>query len=99
MHRQKIQNATSLFYAPKVQGTGDFFVIEMATMNEMPHSVYWFLEQVDRDLYDRCSFYLNAQHLIQEIQKLIGGLFIRSLSRVQCGLPSSAIYFGICRSA
>lgn len=40
-------------------------VIEMAPVEEMPHVVYWFLEQVNRTLYDGCSFHRNAGHVIQ----------------------------------
>lgn len=41
------------------------FIIEMAPVEEMPHTVYWFLEQVNRTLYDGCSFHRNAGHVIQ----------------------------------
>lgn len=41
------------------------FVIELAPTDEMPHVVYWFLEQVTRGLYDGCSFHRNAGHVIQ----------------------------------
>eukprot|EP00980_Cylindrotheca_fusiformis_P005221 scaffold1119_cov120-Cylindrotheca_fusiformis.AAC.1 len=40
-------------------------IIEMAPVEEMPHVVYWFLEQVNRKLYDGCSFHRNAGHVIQ----------------------------------
>jgi cyclophilin family peptidyl-prolyl cis-trans isomerase len=40
-------------------------VLEMAPVKEMPHAVYWFLEQVSRKLYDGCSFHRNAGHVIQ----------------------------------
>jgi cyclophilin family peptidyl-prolyl cis-trans isomerase len=40
-------------------------VIELAPADEMPHAVYWFLEQVTRGLYDGCSFHRNAGHVIQ----------------------------------
>jgi cyclophilin family peptidyl-prolyl cis-trans isomerase len=39
--------------------------IEMAPVDEMPHAVYWFLEQVSRKLYDGFSFHRNAGHVIQ----------------------------------
>ncbi len=34
-------------------------------MEELPHAVYWFLEQVSRKLYDGCSFHRNAGHVVQ----------------------------------
>lgn len=40
-------------------------VIELAPVNELPHVVYWFLEQVSRGLYDGCSFHRNAGHVVQ----------------------------------
>jgi cyclophilin family peptidyl-prolyl cis-trans isomerase len=40
-------------------------VIEMAGVEDMPHTVYWFLEQVSHKLYDGCSFHRNAGHVIQ----------------------------------
>ena len=43
----------------------DTILIEMASVDQMPHTVYWFLEQVDRGLYDGCSFYRNARHVVQ----------------------------------
>lgn len=53
---------------PKKEETDDNtarIVIEMAPVEEMPHSVYWFLEQVNRNLYDGCSFHRNAGHVVQ----------------------------------
>jgi hypothetical protein len=44
---------------------GDRIVIELAPEEEMPHTVYWFLEQVDRGLYVGCSFHRNANHVMQ----------------------------------
>ncbi|GKY98908.1 hypothetical protein MPSEU_000846600 [Mayamaea pseudoterrestris] len=44
---------------------GDRIVIEMAPEADMPHSVYWFLEQVERGLYNGASFHRNAHHVIQ----------------------------------
>ena len=40
-------------------------LVELAPVEEMPHTVYWFLEQVSRKLYDGCSFHRNAGHVIQ----------------------------------
>jgi len=37
----------------------DSFLIEMAPIDEMPHSVYWFLEQVSNQLYNDFSFTIN----------------------------------------
>ena len=40
-------------------------VLELAPVDEMPHTVYWFLEQVSRQLYDFTSFHRNAgKHVI-----------------------------------
>ena len=53
---------------PKKQDTdtnAGRIVIELAPIEEMPHVVYWFLEQVSRKLYDGCSFHRNAGHVIQ----------------------------------
>ena len=40
-------------------------VIELAPVSEMPHAVYWFLQQVEHKLYDGCSFHRNAPHVLQ----------------------------------
>lgn len=40
-------------------------MIELAPIDEMPHAVYWFLEQVTRGLFDGCSFHRNAGHVVQ----------------------------------
>ena len=40
-------------------------IVELAPVEDMPHAVYWFLEQVQRKLYDGCSFHRNAAHVIQ----------------------------------
>jgi hypothetical protein len=34
----------------------------MAPADEMPYTVYWFLSQVDRGLYNDTSFHRNAHH-------------------------------------
>jgi len=49
------------------QGHADkgFITLELAPVDELPHAVYWFLEQVTRKLYDGCSFHRNAGHVIQ----------------------------------
>jgi hypothetical protein len=61
-HRVEIQLAydpSSNIY--QAEG-GDRIVIEMAPSDEMPFTVYWFLSQVDRGLYNLTSFHRNAHH-------------------------------------
>jgi cyclophilin family peptidyl-prolyl cis-trans isomerase len=41
------------------------FVIELAPLDEMPHSVHTFLEMVSTGLLDGCSFILNALHVVK----------------------------------
>lgn len=41
------------------------FVIELASMSDMPHSVHTFLEMVSTGLLDGCSFILNALHVLK----------------------------------
>jgi cyclophilin family peptidyl-prolyl cis-trans isomerase len=48
-----------------LEGTANRIVLELAPADEMPHTVYWFLEQVHHGLYDKCSFHRNANHVIQ----------------------------------
>jgi len=43
----------------------DTFVIEMASIDLMPHSVYTFLEMTSEGLLDGCSFILNALHVLK----------------------------------
>ena len=40
-------------------------ILEMAPLELMPHSVYTFLEMVDNNLLDGCSFILNAMNIIK----------------------------------
>lgn len=40
-------------------------VIVLAAVDEMPHTVYFFLEQVSHKLYDGTSFHRNAGHVMQ----------------------------------
>jgi cyclophilin family peptidyl-prolyl cis-trans isomerase len=49
------------------QGRNDqgLIIVELASVEDMPHAVYWFLEQVRRKLYDGCSFHRNAAHVVQ----------------------------------
>jgi cyclophilin family peptidyl-prolyl cis-trans isomerase len=53
---------------PKAQDTDTDtgrMVIALAPVDEMPHTVYFFLEQVAHKLYDGTSFHRNAGHVIQ----------------------------------
>ena len=49
----------------KDQTAGDRVVLETASVDHMPHSVYLFLEQVSHGLYDGTSFHRNAAHVLQ----------------------------------
>jgi hypothetical protein len=40
-------------------------VLKLAPLDQMPHSVHHFLEQVSQGLYDGCSFHRNAHHVLQ----------------------------------
>lgn len=62
-HRVEIQ----LAFDPQsnIPGTADRILIEMAPVEEMPHAVYTFLEQVTRGFYNDCSFHRNAGHVVQ----------------------------------
>jgi hypothetical protein len=44
---------------------GDRILIELAPEADMPHSVYFFLEQVELGLYNGASFHRNAAHVLQ----------------------------------
>lgn len=41
------------------------FVVEMAPLDDVPHAVHVFLEQVQHGLWNGCYFYLNGPHVIQ----------------------------------
>lgn len=41
------------------------FIIELYSLNDMPHAVHLFLEQVYHGLWDGCSFVVNAPHILQ----------------------------------
>lgn len=41
-----------------------YILIELAPTNELPHAVYWFLEQVSRKLYDGYSVERNLGHAL-----------------------------------
>lgn len=43
----------------------DHLILQLADADHMPHTVYWFLEQVTNKMYDGCSFHRNAGHVIQ----------------------------------
>lgn len=44
---------------------GGYITLELAPLDQMPHAVHWFLEQVERGLYNGNSFYRNAGHIVQ----------------------------------
>jgi cyclophilin family peptidyl-prolyl cis-trans isomerase len=46
-------------------GQNNKIILELAKVEEMPHSVFWFLEQVTRGLFDGASFHRNAIHVVQ----------------------------------
>jgi cyclophilin family peptidyl-prolyl cis-trans isomerase len=46
-------------------GGPDTFVIEMADIELMPHSVWTFLEMTSAGLLDGCSFIMNALHVLK----------------------------------
>lgn len=55
-----------LSFPGKADGGPDTsMILEMASLDEMPHAVYMFLEMVDRKLYDGCSFILYAMDIIK----------------------------------
>lgn len=39
-------------------------LLELASADQMPHTVYTFLARVSKGLYDGCSFYHNAGHVL-----------------------------------
>ena len=39
--------------------------MQLAPADQMPATVFWFLEQVNATLYDGTSFFRNAGHVIQ----------------------------------
>jgi len=57
---------TTVFDPPRDdQNTTTRFVIEMAPLNLMPHTVFLFLQQVSHGLFNGTSFYRNAGHVVQ----------------------------------
>jgi cyclophilin family peptidyl-prolyl cis-trans isomerase len=53
-----------LIFPDRVAGPNKF-VIQMASVDDMPHSVHTFLEMVSNGLLDGCSFILNALHVLK----------------------------------
>lgn len=41
------------------------FVIQLATIDQMPHSIHLFLEQVQHNLWADCAIIINAPHILQ----------------------------------
>ena len=52
------------FTKPRGNDT-DVILIQMAPVDEMPATVFHFLEQVNEKLYDGASFHRNAGHVVQ----------------------------------
>lgn len=48
-----------------VPGEIHSFIIQLAPLHIMPHSVHIFLEQVHHKLWDNCVFAINAPHILQ----------------------------------
>jgi len=55
----------SLDFPDSSGGGPSVFLLELAPLNLMPHSVYMFLQQVSHNLWNGCSFEFNAPHVIQ----------------------------------
>eukprot|EP00934_Nitzschia_sp_Nitz4_P007473 Nitzschia sp. Nitz4//scaffold325_size20118//9160//10704//NITZ4_008702-RA/size20118-snap-gene-0.33-mRNA-1//-1//CDS//3329547899//7463//frame0 len=47
------------------------FVVELAPVDDVPHAVHLFLEQVSHGLWNECYFYLNGPHVIQAGPRLL----------------------------
>lgn len=45
--------------------TEQSFIIEMASLDLMPHAIHMFLEQVSHGLWNNGWFYINGPHVIQ----------------------------------
>merc|ERR1711907_404228 len=67
-------------------------ILEMASLDDMPHSVYTFLEMVSMGLIDGCSFILNAMHVLKAAPLPYDGSSASSKARqfVEAGLESVA---------
>lgn len=44
---------------------GGIITIELASINDMPSSIFYFLEQISYKLLNNCSFHRNAGHVVQ----------------------------------
>jgi len=51
--------------APSAEKRHYNFVVELAPLEEVPHAIHLFLEQVDHGLMDGTHFYLNGPHIVQ----------------------------------
>lgn len=40
-------------------------MVELASIDDVPHAVHHFLEQVQHGLWNGCFFYLNGPHVVQ----------------------------------
>lgn len=63
MHLAFPSDATATATALEGPRTG-IILLELATADEMPHTVYIFLSRVSTGLYDGCSFYHDEGHLL-----------------------------------
>jgi len=54
---------------PNNEDGPDTFIIELASLDLMPHSVYLFLQQVSHNLWNDCSFVYSAPHVVQTTTK------------------------------
>jgi hypothetical protein len=59
-----IDPASNIADSSKTPDT-ETLIIEMAPVEDMPATVFWFLEQVNATLFDGCSFHRNAHHVVQ----------------------------------
>ena len=50
---------------PDGAGTNASFIIELSPIDEMPHSIFLFLKQVDRGLWNEKGFHLNTPSILQ----------------------------------
>jgi Cyclophilin type peptidyl-prolyl cis-trans isomerase/CLD len=55
----------SNIYDSNSNSEGGTIRIELASINDMPATVYHFLEQVSLKLFNGCSFHRNADHVLQ----------------------------------
>jgi hypothetical protein len=49
----------------KSSNNNNILILEMASLELMPHSVFTFLEMIHSKLFDGCSFILNAMHVVK----------------------------------